>query len=203
MRVSLLRAVTKSIYTSTLLWVFVLLFATASVGQESSPANLSNSATVNQRVEELLKKMTLEEKIGQLNQVSAANFLNPPNREELIEKGQIGSFLWSVDPVQLDKYQHLAVEKSRLHIPLLFGYDVIHGFRTVFPVPIAMAASWDPQVAEKAQAFAAREARAIGINWTFGGGHCARRALGTHRRGRGGRSASGSGTRASGELTYW
>ncbi len=168
MRVSLLRAVTKSIYTSTLLWVFVLLFATASVGQESSPANLSNSATVNQRVEELLKKMTLEEKIGQLNQVSAANFLNPPNREELIEKGQIGSFLWSVDPVQLDKYQHLAVEKSRLHIPLLFGYDVIHGFRTVFPVPIAMAASWDPQVLEKAQSFAAREARASGINWTFG-----------------------------------
>jgi len=95
------------------------------------------------------------------------------------------------------------VEKSRLHIPLLFGYDVIHGFQTVFPVPIAMAASWDPEVPEKAQAFAAREARASGINWTFGGGHCARRALGTHRRGRGGRSASGSGTRASGELTYW
>jgi len=60
------------------------------------------------------------------------------------------------------------VEKSRLHIPLLFGYDVIHGFRTVFPVPIATAASWDPEVPEKAQAFAAREARASGINWTFG-----------------------------------
>jgi beta-glucosidase len=128
----------------------------------------TDAAKVNQRVEELLKKMTLEEKIGQLNQVSAGNFLNPPNREEMIEKGEIGSFLWSADSVQLDKYQHIAVEKSRLHIPLLFGLDVIHGFRMVFPVPIAMAASWDPQVPEKAQAFAAREARASGINWTFG-----------------------------------
>lgn len=136
--------------------------------QESKAYAASNAAKVDQRVEELLKKMTLEEKIGQLNQVSAANFENPPNREEMIEKGEIGSFLWSVDSAQLDKYQHIAVEKSRLHIPLLFGYDVIHGFRMVFPVPIAMAASWDPQVPEKAQAFAAREARASGINWTFG-----------------------------------
>jgi beta-glucosidase len=100
--------------------------------------------------------MTLEETIGQLNQVSATTFLNPPNREEMIQKGEIGSFLWSVDPVQLDKYQHIAVEKSRLHIPLLFGYEVILGFRAVFPVPIALAASWDPQVPERAQAFAAR-----------------------------------------------
>ena len=136
--------------------------------QESKTDSAASAAKVNQSVEELLKKMTLEEKIGQLNQVSAANFENPPNREEMIEKGEIGSFLWSADSVQLDKYQHIAVEKSRLHIPLLFGLDVIHGFRMVFPVPIAMAASWDPQVPEKAQAFAAREARASGINWTFG-----------------------------------
>jgi beta-glucosidase len=132
------------------------------------PLATSDSAKVQQRVEELLKKMTLEEKVGQLNQVSAANFLNPPNREEMIRKGEIGSFLWSVDSAQLDKYQHIAVEESRLHIPLLFGYDVIHGYRTVFPVPLGMAASWDPRVPEKAQAFAARESRAAGINWTFG-----------------------------------
>lgn len=136
--------------------------------QESKTDEAGNAAKVSQRVEELLEKMTLEEKVGQLNQVSAANFLNPPNAEEMIEKGQIGSFLWSVDLTKLDKYQHIAVEKSRLHIPLLFGYDVIHEYRMVFPVPIAMAASWDPQVPEKAQAFAAREARAGGINWTFG-----------------------------------
>src|SRR6266481_6203025 len=145
-----------------------LLSCSLTAAQESKAAPNASSAQINQRVEELLKKMTLEEKIGQLNQVSAANFLNPPNREEMIQKGEIGSFLWSVDSVQLHQYQHIAVEKRRLHIPLLFGYDVIHGFRTVFPVPIAMAASWEPQVPEKAQAFAAREARASGINWTFG-----------------------------------
>ncbi len=145
-----------------------ILFCASAPAQEAKDDAAARTAKINQRVEELLKKMTLEEKIGQLNQVSAGNFLNPPNREEMIEKGEIGSFLWSADSVQLDKYQHIAVEKSRLHIPLLFGLDVIHGFRMVFPVPIAMAASWDPQVPEKAQAFAAREARASGINWTFG-----------------------------------
>src|SRR5437016_3766228 len=163
-----LNAIPRLKFGMALLTIVGFLMATAPAGQEPKATATANSTKINQRVEGLLKQMTLEEKIGQLNQVSAANFLNPPNREEMIEKGQIGSFLWSVDPVQLDKYQHIAVEKSRLHIPLLFGYDVIHGFRTVFPVPIAMAASWDPQVAEKAQAFAAREARAIGINWTFG-----------------------------------
>src|SRR4029077_12359821 len=109
--------------------------------QSQRPDSAASSENVEKRVEELLKKMTLEEKVGQLNQVSAANFLNPPNREEMIRKGEIGSFLWSVDSAQLDRYQHIAVEESRLRIPLLFGYDVIHGYRTVFPVPLGMAAS--------------------------------------------------------------
>src|SRR4029434_8737078 len=128
--------------------------------QSQRPDSAASSENVEKRVEELLKKMTLEEQLGQLNQVSAANFLNPPNREEMIRKGEIGSFLWSVDSAQLEKYQHIAVEESRLHIPLLFGDDVIHGYRTVFPVPLGVAASFDPQVAERAQSFAAREARA-------------------------------------------
>jgi len=157
----------KNVLAAMLVMSAAAIWLCSEVQAQESKAD-ANAARVNQRVEELLKKMTLEEKIGQLNQVSAANFLNPPNREEMIEKGEIGSFLWSSDSAQLDKYQHIAVEKSRLHIPLLFGLDVIHGFRMVFPVPIAMAASWDPQVPEKAQAFAAREARASGINWTFG-----------------------------------
>ena len=148
--------------------ILLVCFPYGANSQDQRHAPAAGSEQVQQRVEVLLKKMTLEEKIGQLNQVSAGNFLNPPNREEMIRKGYVGSFLWSVDSAQLDKYQHIAVEESRLHIPLLFGYDVIHGYRTVFPVPIAMAASWDPQVPERAQAFAAREARAAGINWTFG-----------------------------------
>jgi len=135
--------------------------------QESKSALPLQQPAVRQRVEDLLNKMTLDEKIGQLNQISAAEFLAPANREEMIAKGEIGSFLWTVDPERIEKYQHIAVEKSRLHIPLLFGYDVIHGFRTVFPAPLAMASSWDPSVEEKAQSFAAREARAIGIHWTF------------------------------------
>ena len=132
--------------------------------QDNSPFK---NPQIRQRVEELLKKMTLDEKIGQLNEISAADFFAPPNREEMIKNGEIGSFLWSVDAAQLDKYQHIAVEQSRLHIPLLFGYDVIHGFRTVFPSPIAMASSWDPSVEEKAQSFAAREARSFGIHLTW------------------------------------
>ena len=135
--------------------------------QESASVVPLQRPDVRKRVDELLKKMTLDEKIGQLNQVSAADFLAPENREEMIAKGEIGSFLWTVDPARIDKFQHIAVEQSRLHIPLLFGYDVIHGFRTVFPSPLAMASSWDPSVEEKAQMFAAREARAVGIHWTF------------------------------------
>ena len=152
-----------SVRVASLLAATVFLCAGAAVAQTAP-----SQADVDKRVEALLKQMTLEEKIGQLNQISGANFLAPPNRDELIAKGEVGSMLWSNDPAQLDKYQHLAVEKSRLHIPLLFGLDVIHGYRTVFPVPIAMAASWDPAVPEKAQGFAAQEALASGINWTFG-----------------------------------
>src|SRR5882672_2188962 len=156
----------KSFFISIAVGAFLLLPLSLSA-QESAGLVPLQKPEVRQRVDELLKKMTLEEKIGQLNQISAADFLAPENREEMVRKGEIGSFLWSVDPAILDKYQHIAVEQSRLHIPLLFGYDVIHGFRTVFPAPLAMASSWDPRVEEKAQAFAAREARAVGVNWTF------------------------------------
>ena len=81
--------------------------------------------------------------------------------------GEVGSLLFLTDPAAINRLQHLAVEKSRLHIPLIFGYDVIHGFRTIFPVPIAMAASWDPSLETEGQATAAKEARSVGINWAF------------------------------------
>lgn len=149
--------------------IIAAVFAVSPVlGQESKTTSPLARPEIRKRVDELLKKMTLEEKIGQLNQISGADFAAPPNREEMIKNGEIGSFLWTVDPQRIDKFQHIAVEQSRLHIPLLFGYDVIHGFRTVFPSPLAMASSWDPSVEEKAQSFAAREARAVGIHWTFG-----------------------------------
>ena len=110
--------------------------------------------------------MTIEEKVGQLTQL----FDFPRSKavvEDAVPKGEVGSLLFVTDPAEINRLQHLAVEKTRLHIPLIFGFDVIHGYRTIFPVPIAMAASWDPATATKAQAIAAREARSVGIGWTF------------------------------------
>jgi beta-glucosidase len=110
--------------------------------------------------------MTLEEKIGQMSQV-ALNTKQDVPPEELARKGQVGSFLFITNAAEINRLQHVAVEQSRLHIPILFGFDVIHGLRTIYPVPLAMAASWDPTVPEHAQSMAAREARAVGIQWTF------------------------------------
>ena len=117
-------------------------------------------------VSDLLSKMTLEEKLGQMSQIS---YKDPHlvSHEERILKGQTGSFLFLTDPVEINRLQHIAVEQARLHIPLIFGYDVIHGFRTIYPIPLALAASWDPAEAEHAQSMAAREASSVGVRWTF------------------------------------
>src|SRR3981081_1284522 len=123
------------------------------------------------RIESLLHGMTLEEKIGQLVQYSAGQATGPgtgrTDYKDMIAKGQIGSLLNVTDTPLINEYQHIAVEKSRLHIPLLFGLDVIHGFRTEFPVQLGMASTWDPGLVEKASHVAALEASAIGIRWTF------------------------------------
>jgi beta-glucosidase len=151
--------------------VSVILMGSLCVAQLSgqAPAALSGSTSSDEAahfVDDLLAKMTLEEKVGQMSQIA----LNTPDkalRDERILKGEVGSFLFITDPKEINRLQHLAVEKSRLQIPLIFGYDVIHGFRTIYPVPIALAASWDPAEAEKVQSMAAREASSVGVNWTF------------------------------------
>jgi beta-glucosidase len=132
------------------------------------------------RVESLVKQMTLEEKIGQVSQVfkfPKSMFAKlPPGTpspfaamDEMVRQGKLGSLILLNDtPEEANRLQHIAVDNSRLHIPLLFGADVIHGFDTIFPVPLAMAASWDPAMVQMAQSFAASEARAGGVNWTFG-----------------------------------
>ena len=129
------------------------------------------SKELNARVEALLKKMTLEEKIGQLVQYNAGYATGPggsnSHNDELAAKGQIGSFLNVVGTDATNHYQHIAVEKSRLHIPILFGQDVIHGHRTTFPIPLAIAASFDPSAAELVARYGATEARADGIPWVF------------------------------------
>ncbi|HEY3743408.1 MAG TPA: beta-glucosidase BglX [Bryobacteraceae bacterium] len=120
------------------------------------------------RAEALLRQMTLDEKIGQLTQLAGLPLIPDPVKiDDRVRKGQGGSILWLSDPASINRLQKIAVEETRLKIPALFGLDVIHGFRTVFPVPFAMAASWDMDLIEKGQQIAARESRAAGIQWTF------------------------------------
>jgi beta-glucosidase len=113
--------------------------------------------------------MTLDEKVGQLNESSGMMMpgLSTEKPDDLIAKGGAGSILWQMNVKEINRLQHVAVEKSRLHIPILFGFDVIHGYRTVFPVPLAMASSWDPSVEEQAQRFASQDARAAGLQLMF------------------------------------
>jgi len=140
---------------------------------QSSYGTPPDDRVVRERVDALLKQMTLEEKIGQLSQLF--DFKEKPKDatldqralDEAIVGGRVGSVLFVTDPGEINRLQHLAVDKTRVHIPLIFGYDVIHGFRTIFPVPIAMAASWDPATVTIAQSIAAKEARAVGIGWAF------------------------------------
>src|ERR1700744_3341962 len=142
----------------------ILLLISAAGACLAQPAPQSDGA-VQRTVDSLLEKRTTEEKIGQLSQLFV--FDSGEKFEKSVASGEVGSLLFLTDPAVINHLQHIAVEKSRLHIPLIFGFDVIHGFRTIFPVPIAMAASWDPSVEEKAQTIAAREASAVGINWAF------------------------------------
>ena len=129
------------------------------------------SKEINARVESLLKQMTLEEKIGQLVQYSAG-FATGPSASNLTyddwsPKGKSAPCSTSSGAGRTNHFQHIAMEKSRLHIPIIFGLDVIHGHRTTFPVPLAIAASWDPEAAETVARIGAEEARADGIAWVF------------------------------------
>jgi beta-glucosidase len=160
-----LRSAIKLLATGSVSFVLLGFPCPAQLSAQT-PLALTSDAEANRFVDDLLAKMTLEEKVGQMSQIA----LNTPDkalRDERILKGEVGSFLFITDPKEINRLQHLAVEKSRLHIPLIFGYDVIHGFRTIYPVPIALAASWDPAQVEKVQSMAAREASSVGVNWTF------------------------------------
>ncbi|WP_185204418.1 beta-glucosidase BglX [Chryseobacterium sp. C3] len=128
--------------------------------------------TIDQKVSELLSKMTLEEKVGQLVQYSGFEYATGPQNSNSasvlneIKQGKVGSMLNVAGAEETRKFQELAL-KSRLRIPLLFGQDVIHGYRTTFPVNLGQAASWDLKLIEKSERIAATEASAYGIHWTF------------------------------------
>jgi beta-glucosidase len=141
---------------------------------ESSRAALHGSIaapSLDAKVEALLRQMTLEEKVGQLVQYSAGQPTGPgtgrTDYNDMISKGQIGELFNISTARETNAYQRIAVEKSRLHIPVLFGLDVIHGFRTEFPIPLGLASTWDPALVEKTARVSAREASASGIRWVF------------------------------------
>ncbi|MCA1634613.1 MAG: glycoside hydrolase family 3 C-terminal domain-containing protein [Acidobacteria bacterium] len=123
---------------------------------------------VERSIEALLARMTLEEKLGQLQQLDGhADGRYKDEQPELVRKGLLGSTLNVRGVRNTNELQRIAVEESRLKIPLIFGFDVIHGYRTIFPVPLAEASSWDPASVERAAQVAAAESRAAGVHWTF------------------------------------
>src|SRR4051812_43894236 len=150
--------------------------------QSRAAGTPASEAEIRSRADELLAAMTTAEKAGQLTQYFYFGFQRdistdsdpgtgdesqPGKVDSALRRGEVGSLLFVTDPAETNRLQRLAIAGNRHGIPLLFGYDVIHGLRTILPVPIAMAASWDPETIERGQSVAAREARAVGIHWAF------------------------------------
>src|SRR5476651_1287548 len=146
--------------------IFLLLTVTF-----ASYAQNSKTAKMDAYIKALMAKMTLDEKIGQLNLPSIGFDVTGPilsqGVEGKIEKGQVGGVFNTYTPDAVRKLQDIAVKKSRLKIPLLFGYDVIHGHKTIFPIPLGLSTSWDIPLIEKTARAAADEATADGLNWVF------------------------------------
>jgi beta-glucosidase len=147
---------------------FVFLTVVCVLLAAIAPARSQRPRNVEQQVNALLARMTLAEKLGQLQQLDGeANGNYRPEHVELVRKGLLGSTLNVRGAQKTNELQRVAVNESRLKIPLLFGFDVIHGFRTIFPIPVGEAASWDPALAERSAAVAAQEANNAGLRWTF------------------------------------
>ncbi|HKP14355.1 MAG TPA: glycoside hydrolase family 3 N-terminal domain-containing protein, partial [Blastocatellia bacterium] len=145
----------------------LLTLASVSVPSASSVA-APPRAGVEERVNKLLAQMTLEEKLGQLQILDGeADGKYRPEHVEMVRKGLLGSTLNVRGAKRTNELQRVAVEQSRLKIPLLFGFDVIHGYRTIFPISLGEAASWDTAAVERAASVAAAESAASGVRWTF------------------------------------
>src|SRR4026209_1078243 len=153
---------TPRTFRFTLLLLVVLSLFLLPTSHSQEPRN------VEQRVNALLAQMTLEEKLGQLQQLDGEGNGNfRPEHLELIRKGLLGSTLNVRGAQRTNQVQRVAMNESRLKNPVLFGFDVIHGYRTIFPIPLAEASSWDPTLAERSAAVAAQEANNVGLRWTF------------------------------------
>jgi beta-glucosidase len=146
----------------------LLLFVLSSLLFSTSLTHSQRAPNVEQRVNALLAQMTLEEKLGQLQQLDGEGNGNfRPEHLDLIRKGLLGSTLNVRGAQRTNQVQRVAMNESRLKIPVLFGFDVIHGYRTIFPIPLGEASSFDPTLAERSAAVAAQEANNIGLRWTF------------------------------------
>jgi len=156
-------------------------------GRNAVPSSNSQLASpeIERRVDDLLRKMTLEEKLGQLVQYSDSGYNGqaqtaeeaaspgknptahqPVDAMELVSTGRLGSMLNTVGQTRTNALQHAAVEKSRLHIPLMFGADIIHGYKTTYPIPLGLAATFDPELVTSLAHISASEARTGGVNAT-------------------------------------
>ena len=146
---------------------FLTVFVIIGFGAASGSAQTAPEAE--RRINDLLAKMTLQEKVGQLQQLDgdANTGRGKDEHRDLIRRGVVGSFLNVRGARNVNEVQHMAVDQSRLKIPLLLGFDVIHGYRTIFPIPLGEASSWDPAAVERAARVAAVEASAAGLKWTF------------------------------------
>lgn len=156
--------------------LLILLFGAFAILNSSAQerkinASIPDPQKMNKFIDELMNKMTREEKIGQLNLVSVGFDVTGPivsqNVEEKILKGNVGGVFNTFTPIAVRKLQEMAVTKTRLKIPLIFGYDVIHGHRTILPIPLGLAATWDLAAIEKSARIAGDEASADGLNWVF------------------------------------
>jgi beta-glucosidase len=173
----------KNVLTPLIRFVIVaalLISCQFAAAQEPAPAaassnamphsNLVNALT-EKKIDALLQKMTLEEKVGQLVQYSAGQPTGPgtgrTDYDDMVQKGQVGALFNITTAREANAFQRVAMEKSRLRIPLIFGLDVIHGYRTEFPIPLGLAATWEPDIVQRAARVAAREASASGIRWAF------------------------------------
>src|SRR6185369_5891122 len=133
----------------------------------TGPVFAQRGTAIERKIDELLTRMSLAEKLGQLQQLDGDYQGNAkPEQFGLARKGLLGSTL-NVRGAKFTNELQRAALQSRLKIPILFGFDVIHGYRTIFPIPLAQAASWDPAMVERDSAIAAAEARSVGLHWTF------------------------------------
>lgn len=158
-----------------LAWVLILsAWATGYAQAQPVLPYKDKKVPIEKRVADLLSRMTVEEKAGQLNQLNGGAFTGPaasdPGQKakmDMVRKGLVGSMLNVTGTAETRVIQQLAVSESRLGIPVIFAFDVIHGYKTIFPIPIADACAWDPELSRQAAAIAAKEASAEGLHWTF------------------------------------